>query len=1074
MPPSDSAGPADFGTAFTALLAAAGLTVDGVLSALPPGRRGRVSRSTLYDWKKGEHLPLDATGPLLEVVRVCLDAARELGAGLAVWPASEEGWRWLLAEAKQARDADIAQARHGKAGDPGSAWDKRPIGRQDLVSLGMPGVLRAGPPPGGGVFVGRADELAVLEAAAAEARGGRPKVVLVEGEAGIGKSALLARFAAGLADAAVLRASGDEAERLVPYGIVAQLVASARGAGGSPPGLLASELSGAVDPLAVGAELVIWLGQVCCGQKMVLACIDDLQWADGPSARALLFAVRRLHVDQVLVVLSARAGELSGLGEGWPRFAAGDHRAGRVVLGGLEPEDVVALGGALGAGELPRRAVGRLLEHTGGNPLYIRAVLEESGAEGLDGPDGAVRVPRSLAAMVLARVGALSPAARQLTTAAAVLGHHCQLAAAGVLAGLDDPLPALEEAMATGVLTEQPGGAAAGIGFPHLLVHRAVYDDLSPTWRRRLHERAACLVDQDEALAHRVVASVGPDDGLAAELEAAAREAADLGGAAQAADWLAQAAAASSDPAAADRRLLDALEILVDCGEVARAEGLAARVASAGASPRRCLLLGTLDFLAGRAAAAEARLRRAWQTHDPAGDASVGAAAATQLAGFCMVQCRVAEAIQWGERAVRADAAPAAVRHRAEGILAIARVIAGQGPQGLAGLAFLPAAPAEVPRADTDTLVFRGMARSWAGDPAGVAGDMAAAAARLRAGLPLRYPGPCLGYLAAAEYLLGCWDDAAVHAELAVSLAHDADGVLDRGFVHGVAALVPAARGDWELAGAHVQMATEAAQAWGTPAVIIEAAAARAFLAAARGDLEGVTDAAAAVRATGIAEYGLMSRDDWRSLEAAALIGQGQLGQAETALAELEAALSPAGPAAALMTAARLRGELATAAGHQAAAAEAFQTAWRHARGLRLPLDLAQLEISDARRLRAAGQPQAAVARLRSARQRLTALGARPYLQTCDRELAAAAVPVEPETTPAFVGLTAAEQAVARLVVTGHSNRQAAAELYVSVKTVESHLGHIFAKLGIRSRKDLITRIGAPESHRPNHDQGHI
>jgi len=89
------------------------------------------------------------------------------------------------------------------------------------------------------------------------------------------------------------------------------------------------------------------------------------------------------------------------------------------------------------------------------------------------------------------------------------------------------------------------------------------------------------------------------------------------------------------------------------------------------------------------------------------------------------------------------------------------------------------------------------------------------------------------------------------------------------------------------------------------------------------------------------------------------------------------------------------------------------------------------------------------------------------YLQVCDRELAAAA-PVGPETAPAFVGLTAAEQAVARLVVTGHSNRQAAAELYVSVKIVESHLGHIFAKLGIRSRQDLITRIGAPQV-RPNH-----
>jgi DNA-binding CsgD family transcriptional regulator len=131
-----------------------------------------------------------------------------------------------------------------------------------------------------------------------------------------------------------------------------------------------------------------------------------------------------------------------------------------------------------------------------------------------------------------------------------------------------------------------------------------------------------------------------------------------------------------------------------------------------------------------------------------------------------------------------------------------------------------------------------------------------------------------------------------------------------------------------------------------------------------------------------------------------------------------------------------------------------------------VPLALALLEISDARRLRAVGQPQAAVARLRSARQRLITLGARPYLQACDREFACAAAPVEPETVPALVGLTPAEQAVARLVATGHSNRQTAAELYVSVKTVESHLGHIFAKLGIRSRQDLITHVGAPQTVR--------
>jgi DNA-binding NarL/FixJ family response regulator len=128
---------------------------------------------------------------------------------------------------------------------------------------------------------------------------------------------------------------------------------------------------------------------------------------------------------------------------------------------------------------------------------------------------------------------------------------------------------------------------------------------------------------------------------------------------------------------------------------------------------------------------------------------------------------------------------------------------------------------------------------------------------------------------------------------------------------------------------------------------------------------------------------------------------------------------------------------------------------------VRKPLVPVQLEISDARRLRGHGQPRRAVNRLRSARQRLITLGARPYLEACDRELATAGAPAGPETAPAFVGLTPAEQSVARLVAAGRSNRQTAAELYVSVKTVEFHLGHIFDKLGIRSRKDLASRAGA-------------
>ena len=796
---------------------------------------------------------------------------------------------------------------------------------------------------------------------------------------------------------------------------------------------------------------------------MVLAVIDDLQWADGPSARALLFAVRRLQADHVLVAVSARTAELSRLGEGWQRFLAGDHRVSRIRLGGLRPGDVVALGRALGMGTLPRWAVARLLEQTGGKPLYCRAVLEELGIEGLGRPSGVLRVPYSLAGAVLRRVGSLSPAARELAVAAAILGHRCELAAAAALAGLDDPLPALEEAMAAGILVEQRDGAQAGIGFTHLLGQQAVYSDLSPVRRCRLHEQAAGLVGWHRALEHRVAAAAGPDDELASDLEVAGWEAHRLGRMAQAAAWLAQAAAASRQPAATDRCLLDALEILVACGEVAEAEVLAARVGAAGPGARRSWLLGTLDFLAGRAGAAEERLREAWQTHDRVREASVGAAAATQLARLCLVAGRIQEAIGWGERAA-ASVAPAAVRHQALGVLAIAFSADGRGPQGLARLACLSAAPSEVSREDTDALVLRGMARFLAEDLAGAIADLSTGAARLRAGVPLRHASHCLCYLAGAEYRLGSWDDAATHAELAVSLAQDADRVQDLAFVHSVAAIVPALRGDWEVAGhARVRQATEAGQASGDPEAITAGAIAQAFLATARGDLEGVADAAAAARATGKAEVvSLQGRYDWRSLEIDALIGLARLGQAETALAELEAALSPVGPASVLVAIARLRGDLATATGDQAAAAVAFETAWRRAEGLRVPLALAQLEISDARRLRAAGQPQAAAVRLRSARQRLTALGARPHLQACDRELTTAQAQAPPAATPALPGLTPAEQAVARLVAAGHSNRQAAGKLYVSVKTVEFHLGHIFDKLGIRSRQDLITRVGSP------------
>ncbi len=205
------------------------------------------------------------------------------------------------------------------------------------------------------------------------------------------------------------------------------------------------------------------------------------------------------------------------------------------------------------------------------------------------------------------------------------------------------------------------------------------------------------------------------------------------------------------------------------------------------------------------------------------------------------------------------------------------------------------------------------------------------------------------------------------------------------------------------------------------------------------------------------------------------------------------------------ITAARLHGELAASRGDSARSAQVFSAAWEYARRADRPLLLAQLELAEARLLRQTARRAEAIARLRSARGRLARLGARPYVSACDQELAACGVQIRPgvnhsaashataghatasdatarhETAShaaaslaatghgsspreslgqGSLGLTASELAVAQLVAAGRSNREAAAELYVSIKGIEFHLSNIFTKLGIRSRRALAECLG--------------
>ena len=205
-------------------------------------------------------------------------------------------------------------------------------------------------------FVGRQSELRILGERLAAAEMGQPQVVYVEGEAGGGKSTLLSRFLGSLPDAVVLQVGGDEAETLLSYGVIDQL----------QPGVVTEP---GTDPMAVGVRLLDLFDRLQSGGQVVVLAIDDLQWADRPSARAVLFALRRLRADKVLAVVSTRAGGLAD--PGWARFVGGDSRVTRIRLGGLSPGDLTELAERAGAGS----AVAARGVSVGGPYRRQRAVL---------------------------------------------------------------------------------------------------------------------------------------------------------------------------------------------------------------------------------------------------------------------------------------------------------------------------------------------------------------------------------------------------------------------------------------------------------------------------------------------------------------------------------------------------------------------------------------------------------------------------------------------------------------------------------------------------------------------------
>ncbi len=400
-----------------------------------------------------------------------------------------------------------------------------------------------------GPFVGRAAEMGALRAELNTVRSGTPRVLVVQGDAGIGKTQLLEQFLAGETDLTVLRATGEPWEAFVAFGVVDQIM---RVAGVSTARLLISRDRSfpPEEPVGVGAWMLDVLKEM--EQKAPVAVVvDDAHWADMDSLRALLFAARRLVDERVLVVFGQRTEDEQRLPEGLRRLAGG--RTGATLdLQPLPASEVQQLAAALGVRGFSSRAAQRLHAHTGGNALYLTTMLAELPEKQWRTWSPSLPAPRAFATQVLRRLDATSRPTRGLVEAVAVLGNTAPVAAAATLAGVSDLFGALDEASAVGLLQVREEFGIREVGFPHPLVQAAVYEQLGPLRRMQLHSAAAEFVEDEGALLrHRVLAATPPDPELATELEAFARREAAVGGWASAAWALVEGSNLSPDQGSA-------------------------------------------------------------------------------------------------------------------------------------------------------------------------------------------------------------------------------------------------------------------------------------------------------------------------------------------------------------------------------------------------------------------------------------------------------------------------------------------------------------------------------------------
>ena len=915
-------------------------------------------------------------------------------------------------------------------------------------------------PPMGGVLLERDAETAVIEQALASACDGRGNVLFVEGTPGAGKSRLLeaARRGAVARGMAVRVAYGSELERDVAFGVARQLFVAAPPGGGlwSDAGdAPAADQHRMLIRRLHGAVLALVRAPAGAAPAPLLLAVDDVHCADEPTLGFLAHLALRVPELPVALLMTLRTGDpVAALAPLDALRTAATHRTVR-----LRPLSAAAVA-TLARAQLGEHADDALcracVEATAGNPFYVRELLRTLAEDGVPLRPERVRelAPDAVLRSVAVRIGRLGDAAAAVARAAAVLGDGAPLAHVARLAGLDDEsAEAAADALARATVL-RPGEP---VRFEHPLVRSSVAADMGSFAWRRAHRQAARLlreagVDDERVAPHLLLARPAGDRASVAVLRRAARTAARRG-----------------DPAAAARLLRRALDEPPPAQERPALLLALARVESLSGSPQAV-------------ATFEAAVRA---THDPRERAEA-------FASLAMITHMNGDLVGAVELARRGRAELAADDPLAARLLAIEASAATLHPSLYAAAEQLlaplteAALAGEVPSEPTLAVHLAGRL-GRAGPPAAVRRLAEAAIA----GDPLIDPEPqgvSIGWLGAAlgwvdELTLaeGWLADAVAAADRRGAVLAGATARLQRGSISllrgrladavaDLEAALETYRWGWTASPWSTPMLVSAHVARGDLAAAAEALAtgerarpetseygllllARAELDLARGDAEAALAAARACEAHIDERYGvaLPRIHEWRRWAALALARLERPDEGRDLLAPALAELRAIGPARQLGAALVAAGLVAEDERRLDLLEEAVTVLQESP--ARLERGRALLELGAAQRRR--GRRSAARDALLGALELGDQCEARPLVDAARDELRRLGLRPRRAARSGLDALTPSERRIAELAARGLTTPQIGQELHITRKTVETHLGHVYSKLGVAGRREL-------------------